>query len=601
MKKTLALVLSVMMVLSLFAGMFSFTASAAEKGYAEAEADKLWAAADTVKATSITLTIAGKKVDIDAAVTNAKIADLFKDVEFIAEDKKETQSMKLSGSISFDGNGTLIIKGAAGNHTYKYESAPDYTKNELNINANGGLKIVLDGDFDGTVTNVNKYSKANPEMVPQTKADGTPLLNDDGTPVMKAVETIVPGKSPILVTSENGSNWFLKANGIGWDAGAIIVYGNITLTGDARAMNADGTVNETNGYDCIILRDNTGTYPEKGKGYPAIIAPVYGEFIGGGTGPIVENRSGDLIFSDGAVISIVNKGAQNGNSGLNQGALGYSLIIRDDAFVSVDVQLGDNNKSYWDTSAVYARGFSLDGTLVIKAVAAKGNQIPVGLNVQGSAINLNSGKLFVDVSLAEGNTESIRTYGIFAKDLTAFNLAGADVYVKVDNNAGNDSNAAITTQISGGKPAFDINMTAGKLTIDAGANSHAILMAINPSNFNITGGDLVVNGGKSFYYAGAQNTAINVGDAANVKITSPKGLGHDGVAVAVTGITLDGNAAAVTKGNAVAVSGTAPQLPAKPSKPNPPTSDFVVAPFVAVAMIAVVASAAIVLRKKVNG
>ena len=61
MKKTLALVLSVMMVLSLFAGMFSFTASAAEKGYAETEADKLWAAADTVKATSLTLQIGSAK------------------------------------------------------------------------------------------------------------------------------------------------------------------------------------------------------------------------------------------------------------------------------------------------------------------------------------------------------------------------------------------------------------------------------------------------------------------------------------------------------------------------------------------------------------
>jgi nucleoid-associated protein YgaU len=144
-------------------------------------------------------------------------------------------------------------------------------------------------------------------------------------------------------------------------------------------------------------------------------------------------------------------------------------------------------------------------------------------------------------------------------------------------------------------------MNAGKLTIDADANSQIFNPAVNPTTISIKGGDFVVNGGKSLLRPGAGNVTLAVDAAAKLKINTNLGIGRVVDTTVVTGIELAADkAAAITQGTATAITEKAPAAPEAPKIDVPVTSDASVAAIAAVALISV-AAAVVVLRKRVNG
>lgn len=567
MKKTLAIVLSVMMVLSLCTGMFSF---AAEKGYAETEADKFWG--EAVKANAITLQIGAALVDVNKAVTDAKIADLVKDVEVLSEAEKTAGNVTFAyeGSISFDANGNLTIKGAKVTKTTKAtEEGKEDTVNNygLLIHANGGLKVVIEKGFTGSIRGLDHKNAAGEDVK-------------------------VPAKSHLIVTAADHSTWNMPANGIGWDNGNVVVYGDVRLAGDA------GT-----GYDCIIVRNNTktdGSAPHKEKGWSLILAPEYATFKGDGANGLVENRSGAIVISDDAIIV----GTCVKGKVFYQSGVGYGMTIRDNAMVHCTTTAAGS----WAAS-VQARKFDMDGgTLVINMTADPAQAATTALNVQGakdegSALNFNGGKVFINAKAAEGSDKNNRVYAIFVKNVAddAVNFKGSEVYINITNSAiaadADGNNGVISNQAAGS----NITMTAGKLTIDADANSQIFNPAVNPTTISIKGGDFVVNGGKSLLRPGAGNVTLAVDAAAKLKINTNLGIGRVVDTTVVTGIELAADkAAAITQGTATAITAKTPAAPEAPKIDVPETSDASVAAIVAVALISV-AAAVVVLRKRVNG
>ncbi len=212
MKKTLAIVLSVAMVLAMMAGMFTFNTFAEEKPYAEQQAEALWA--EATKATELNfggIVVQNNTTDMDLATAKA---DLF-----------------ATGTLTFK-DGVLTLKNVT------LVEGKTYAVCE----ANGGMKV----DFTGADINV----------------------------AFKATAATVPAKSHVIVTSSDGHDLKLPAgNAIRSNNGAVVTYGPMGLEVDAGSGGYDcvmvGNTGKTVAYP-LILGNTGGTVLTAGGTGPAI-------------------------------------------------------------------------------------------------------------------------------------------------------------------------------------------------------------------------------------------------------------------------------------------------------------------------------------------
>jgi len=261
MKKTLAIVLSIALTLSLCAGLFVFPASAEtpEKDYATTEADKLWAS-DAKKATSVKITLTAK-ADVEGATT----------VE-VTVNNNDTVTLTEKGGFSA---GTVSLKdGVLTLNKVTYDAAK---YSNCVVNPNGAIKAVVNGgEFRGQIQAL---------VVKEELKDG------EGN----VTETLYETDAHILLTSDDGSMFYgLGGNSLGGH-GAIVVYGNVGFN-----------VQTGGGYDGIITRPGTSAW--KGDyvtGNAIILAPGVDSVIGGsGAGALIDARNGDIIFAGKAKITI---------------------------------------------------------------------------------------------------------------------------------------------------------------------------------------------------------------------------------------------------------------------------------------------------------
>ncbi len=212
MKKTLAIVLSVAMVLAMMAGMFTFNTFAEVKPYAEQQAEALWA--EATKATELNfggIVVQNNTTDMDLAAAKA---DLF-----------------ATGTLTFK-DGVLTLKNVT-----LVEG-----KTFAVCEANGGMKV----DFTGADINV----------------------------AFKATAGTVPAKSHIIVTSSDGHDLKLPSgNAIRSNNGAVVTYGPMGLDIDAGSGGYDcimvGNAGKTVAYP-LILGNTGGTVLTAGGTGPAI-------------------------------------------------------------------------------------------------------------------------------------------------------------------------------------------------------------------------------------------------------------------------------------------------------------------------------------------
>ncbi len=201
MKKTLAILLSVAMVLTMMVGMFTFNVSAAEeKPYAEQQAETLWAEANKAES-----------VKVDSVELNNG------DTKNLATAKPETF---VSGTASFN-DGFLQL-----NNVVLQEG-----KTRIGIRALGGLKV----DFTG--------------------ADLYAAICSEGQKIEDVAHANLPEKSHLIVTSSDGHALLSNGgNALRTNKGALVTYGPMGL--DVRETN--------NGWDGVCTANYTAesaTYP----------------------------------------------------------------------------------------------------------------------------------------------------------------------------------------------------------------------------------------------------------------------------------------------------------------------------------------------------
>ena len=268
MKKTLAIILSIALTLSLCAGLFVFPASAdaTTKDYATTKAEELWASTKN-KAEIV-------RVTLNTSVEGASA------ISFVIANN-ETVTLTEKGGFTA---GTMSLKdGVLTLDKVAYNTATD----NCFIEPAGAATInITGGDFYGYIRNdlilTEKLDDPNSD-VPEDKIDG-PYVNTATT------------DNHILVTSDGHTFYGHGTGGNKLRArGAIVVYGNVGIVAEAPA-----------GYHDIISE-------QAGTGSDIIIAPAKDSLISvGAYGPAIENRSGSVIFAGKAKITL--KGTASGNS-----------------------------------------------------------------------------------------------------------------------------------------------------------------------------------------------------------------------------------------------------------------------------------------------
>lgn len=582
MKKTLAIVLSVMMVLSLCAGMFVFSASAAETTWGEEQANKYWA--EATKATKVSVRVNGKAVVISEKVTDVKLADLFKDVALVAEDKKETQSVTLAGTISFDG-GVLTLKGVAATLVTKATEAgkEDTKANALTINANGGLKVIIEkGAFAGQIQTHEYW-----EMV-------------DGT--LTKIADAIPDKAHTIVTSPDGSVLTGGGNTIRAGFGAIVIYGDIA---------AD--INTGTGWHGVLNASN-------GKDYPLIFDPQKPWTLTG-SGNMIESRAGNIELGDNVFVTIkpfTGAGGATAFAMTNAAVAGAKIIVDGNATIVSEgnswvINQGDtkngeviikDNAFIWHKAAALVnwggtvRGSSLkisgNATIVSDLTAAATGTSFVSLQADGNkddtdVLEISSGKFYLTVNPTE---KTNRAHAIFLKEIKSATISGGDFYIKVGNTAAGGSQGIFCNQTR----CDEINITGGNFKVVGDANTNLFNIRVAGA-VNITGGSFDASGTACILRAEATDVTMTVGTNAKVAISAAAFVAADSKEVTVTGA--DTTAKEIKVGTVNTVNTTAPARP-EPPKDIPETSDASVAAIAAVALISV-AAAVVVLRKRVNG
>ena len=328
MKKTLAIVLSVVMVLALCAGMFSF---AAEKGYAETEADKLWAAATTVKSTKVLITVNGAKLWLNGETAETSLATLA-GTEFTGT---------LAGSVAFK-DGVLTLNGVK--CTVDKEGVA--TDTQFAITSDASLKIVLKGEKGSTA-----YIKC------QNNGDFT---DKAGTKTTKAVG------SHLIYTSDDGV--IVKGAGnTGRAKGSIVVYGNIGFQIDCGK-----------GYDAFIIDTNCA---------PADI--VIGNSVPstacGSDQATIENRSGNIIFCDNADWTVTHTGTTIEGGKLDASGRDSAILVRKEAPAGSKVIFRDSVKI---VATATARG-AVAACPQVDYTAPVADGIDVSNLAEGSTIKVN--------------------------------------------------------------------------------------------------------------------------------------------------------------------------------------------------------------------
>lgn len=332
MKKTLAIVLSFVMVLALCAGMFSF---AAEKGYAETEADKLWAAATTVKSTKVLITVNGAKLYLEGETAETSLATLAGS-EFTGT---------LAGSVAFK-DGVLTLTSVK--CTVDKEGVATDTR--FAITSDASLKIVLKGDKGSTA-----YLKC------QNNGDFT---DKAGTKTTKAAGT------HLIYTSDDGV--IVKgADNTGRSKGSIIVYGNIGFQ-----------INCGKGYDAFIIDAGSAT-----EAAPAnlIIGNSVPSTACGSNQATIENRSGNIIFCDNADWTVNHTGTTVEGGTLDTAGRDSAILIRKEAPAGSKVIFRDSVKI---VATATARG-AVAACPQVDYTAPVADGIDVSGLAEGSTIKVN--------------------------------------------------------------------------------------------------------------------------------------------------------------------------------------------------------------------
>ena len=251
MKKTLAILLSALLMVALCVGIFVFSASAEgeTKDYATTKADELWAAT-TSKAANVKVVQWGSAEGVSATIE-------LKDGDSV---ELKDKGAFTAGTISYE-DGVLTLDGVV-------YTAQDGAGSCL-ITADGALKAVVTGaDFYGQIQNTGTAKDSNGYYVKD---------------------------ACLLLTSDDGSMFYGKGGNSLGSQSAIVVYGNVGFSIDC------GT-----GYDGIITRQGQDTWNNAASlGHALILAPAVDSYVtGSGAGALIESRNGDIIFAGDATITI---------------------------------------------------------------------------------------------------------------------------------------------------------------------------------------------------------------------------------------------------------------------------------------------------------
>lgn len=364
-KKTLATVLSLAMLLSLTADFFTFAVSAeqVEKPYAEQVADELWA--NAVIAEVEVFALENGNWDSNARINLGGYSQNW------GNQTKDLASQTSGNGKSFFTSGTLSYSKDTGEFVLKdVQTAIDgisfyFKSNYEDASRNGGIKI----DFQ------NCDVKVGIELAGENKAS-----KDGATP-------LILHSSTDATIRLSGGNCLRNQNG------GTVFYGGLNVIADAGA----------GGYHALNIVGASAV----GKGYPIVVGCASSEFKGGGgNGAIIENRSGSIIFCGNGTATVTNTGSGTGFNGVlinNQAKQNSSVQILENANVAVNTVTGNaiSNFSGQDAGNVSILA-NTSGTVKIRESGAKitaWNHAAV--YAQNGAIRVLSGKLLVDFCIAE--------------------------------------------------------------------------------------------------------------------------------------------------------------------------------------------------------
>jgi len=403
MKKTLAIVLSIALTLSLCAGLFVFPASAETpaKDYATTKAEELWAATQS-----------------KAEVVRISLYDEGKDtVTFILANNTSVNLAEkgaFTGTVSLK-DGVLTLDKVS----YNTETADCY------IEPAGAVKVnITGGDFYGTFRNdsilTEKVQDPSKPDDPEAKVDG-PYVSDTTD-------------NHILLTSDGhkfvgtGSGNNISANG------AIVIYGNIAL--DMQCVG---------GYHNVICRAS-------GAGRDIIIAPEKDSLLSvDAHGPVIENRSGSVIFGGKATITLKNPNAGAATNGKQIVNVTSAAAANSSVQFIEDVNVIIENKSVGAVfvDAAHSDGkdaivFDTTGTVKYTSTDTAVTSWASAFMANKGSISVKKGTVLANVNIASYTGGSYHLFGMDnsggAGDATDFKAkisvtGDAEVAARITSNA----------------------------------------------------------------------------------------------------------------------------------------------------------------------
>ncbi len=389
MKRRIALITSIVLVLAATVCVFAFPASA-DVPYAEQKAAELWASNDVVKATQV-------------VIGN----------ELISLTDGTSGTLAVGGTYEVSG-GKLILTdvGSRLNGTKAVVSPVD-----------GGLYVVINND-----------GKEAPLEFKSDRVNNAwkNAILDETNPVTPEVATqTYGGHMPMILSSDNGA---VLTGRVENNHGEIIIMGKMGMNYDQNSYhtliirsfeftvtNADESktthvFNDASGYDIVL--GGTGTLSMKGKG----------------GGAIVENRSGSIILSGAATVNIENTYVVNGFSGtgivINGAAKENSSVqIIEDVNLNVTIAGGLGiNLEQPISGAVDSFVINTTGTVKVDASFVSRNEWVGAIRLKDGSFRMKKGTLLINANCIGFEPQSVSspawTYRPFG--ILVFNSAQND-------------------------------------------------------------------------------------------------------------------------------------------------------------------------------
>ncbi len=463
MKKTISIVLSIAMVLSLMTGLFTLNLSATNT--------EIYASTVEVTLADGTTVYLGKQ-----PVIGTEGADAGKIIGYSETNILNILTLK-NGSMTFDETtGTLTLQDIGGVKKIYSETG------SLVVIVKGHNEIVNDGP-NGLTVHFREYVDPNAD-VKVIKSNGNLTIKGDGF---------------LSVTS---TAFTVMSN-----------CGNLEVTGDVT-LEAHATADTTNTADAIHTSNggSEGNYIRFSE-RATVIASSKSPYV------IRSNQTGSGIYitdnanvsvSGGKTSSIAAKDIFEMTGGLLTitGPCQYGLksdnkLIMAGGTATVDTDVTAN----WGSSVKTKHYIQTGGTLNIITENEETVQSFMGLDITDGSAAFKGGAL----NITSTNKYKDRGYGIFFKNTSSASFEGTVVDVNVSNKSRADGNGIMAMQgsstrldISGGKISytgneftnglFDVNVSNATVNISGGtitgnAKSFAFSQGVNMT-FNITGGNI---------------------------------------------------------------------------------------------------------------